>query len=78
MNRDVKVWDIWGGACSNICNTEKFFKWAERNGYISEAGNPKTSAEVVFQYITGKSALRIAKSRRLSCIAYSAASARQI
>lgn len=56
MNRDVKVWDIWGGACSNICNTEKFFKWAERNGYISEAGNPKTSAEVVFQYITGKPA----------------------
>lgn len=54
LNRQVPIWDIWGGACSNICNTEKFFKWAENHGYISEAGNPKTSAEVVFQYITGK------------------------
>lgn len=56
MNREIPIWDIWNGACSNICNTEKYFKWCEKHGYISEAGNPRTSAEVVFQYITGKTA----------------------
>ena len=85
MNRDVQVWDIWGGACSNICNTEKFFKWAERHGYISEAGNPRPAPKW-FSSISPASRLsrksisawQIAKSRRLSCIAYCAASARQI
>lgn len=54
LNRDIPVWDIWGGACSNICNTKKYMAWAEKHGYISDAGNPQTSAEIVFRYITGK------------------------
>lgn len=53
MNRDVPLWDIWRGACESVLNTEKFIKWAVKNGHISPKGNPRTNAEICFQYITG-------------------------
>jgi len=53
LNREVKFACIWAGACDSIMNTQKYAKWAHKNGYISEKGNPQTSAEVCFRYITG-------------------------
>ena len=53
LNREVKFACIWAGACDSIMNTQKYVKWANKNGYISEKGNPMTSAEVCFRYITG-------------------------
>lgn len=44
--------DIWDIAGATICNTKKYVKWCAENGYMSEKGNPKTSAEVVYRYIT--------------------------
>lgn len=53
LNRNIPVWDIWAGACNSVLNTEKFIRWAVKMGHISDKGNPKTNAEVCFQYITG-------------------------
>lgn len=53
LNRNVPIWDIWAGACNSVLNTEKFIRWAVKAGHISPKGNPRTSAEVCFQYITG-------------------------
>lgn len=53
LNRDVPIWDIWAGACKSVLGTEKFIRWAVKTGNISEKGNPRTSAEVCFQYMTG-------------------------
>lgn len=58
LNRDVPLWCIWGGACDTVLNTEKFIRWAVKMGYISEKGNPRTNAEIAFQYITGNPAFK--------------------
>lgn len=55
MNRNIPLWDIWAAACKSVLGTEKFIRWAVKTGNISEKGNPRTSAEVCFQYITGNS-----------------------
>lgn len=44
--------DIWNMACSSILRSKHYIKWAINNGYVSEAGNIKTSAEVAYRYIT--------------------------
>lgn len=54
LNRDIPVWDIWAGACTSVLNSDKFCKWAAANGEVSDKGNPRTSAEVCFRYISGK------------------------
>lgn len=54
MNRDTPVWDIWAGACTSVLDSDKFCRWACTNGEVSDKGNPRTSAEVCFRYITGK------------------------
>lgn len=54
MNRNIPTWDIWAGACTSVLDTAKFCRWAHLNGQVSDKGNPRTSAEVCFRYITGK------------------------
>lgn len=56
LNRKIPLWCIWSAACDSVLNTEKYIRWAVKNGRFSEKGNPKTSAEVCFQYITGNPA----------------------
>jgi hypothetical protein len=43
---------IYNLACETILQTAQFHQFAEENGYISEAGNFKTNAEVCYTYIT--------------------------
>lgn len=45
--------DIWGAASECITNTPKYVKWCAKNDYMSAKGNPQTSAEVVYRYLTG-------------------------
>lgn len=52
LDRDVNKACIWAGACDSVLHTKKFIKWAEKNGYISDKGNPLTSAEICFRYLT--------------------------
>lgn len=44
--------DIWGAASECITNTPKYVKWCNKHGYMSDKGNPTTSAEVVYRYLT--------------------------
>ena len=48
----VQFFDIWNGACSSFLRSKHFIKWALKNGFVSDAGNIKTSAEVAYRYIT--------------------------
>lgn len=49
----VKICDIWDFAGSTICDTNKYVKWCMENDHMSEKGNPSTSAETVYRYLTG-------------------------
>lgn len=44
--------DIWDYAGYTITNTKKYVKWCIANGFVSDKGNPSTSAETVYQYLT--------------------------
>lgn len=50
----IKWCDIWDYAGKSICSTSKFIKWTIENGYTTTKGNPQTSAEVVYRFITQK------------------------
>lgn len=50
--KTVKVHCIWHIACQTIFQQKSFFKFAIKNGLISDAGNIRTSAEVAYAYIT--------------------------
>ena len=49
---ETKFFDIWHGACSSFLRSKHFIKWAIRNGFVSDKGNIKTSAEIAYRYIT--------------------------
>ena len=44
--------DIWKYA-EHFTGTKKYVSWCIENGYVSDKGNPKTSAEVVGWYLFG-------------------------
>ena len=48
----TEFFDIWNAACTSFLRSKHFIKWALVNGFVSEAGNIKTSAEVAYRYIT--------------------------
>lgn len=48
----IEFIDIWHMACSSILRSKWYIKWAIKNGFISDAGNIKTSAEIAYRYIT--------------------------
>lgn len=43
---------IWNMACTSILRSKNYIKWALKNGFVSDAGNIKTSAEIAYKYIT--------------------------
>lgn len=45
--------DIWALAGSTICNTKKYVNWCFEYGFVSDKGNPQTSAEIVTRYLLG-------------------------
>jgi len=47
----MEIIDLWSLSCFLICG-ETYIKWAIRNKKFSDKGNVKTSAEVVYQYIS--------------------------
>lgn len=48
----TEVYCIWHMACQVICTQKRYIKFCLDNGFVSESGNIKTSAEVVFAYMT--------------------------
>lgn len=49
----TKTHCIWHMACQTIFQQKTFAKVALLNGWLSEAGNVKTSAEIAHRYLTG-------------------------
>lgn len=47
----VKIKDIWNRV-TNITGTNKYVSWCIDNNYVSDKGNPSTSAETVYRYLT--------------------------
>ena len=52
IGENLENLDVWSMACELICNTNKYKDFCEKNNYKSEKGNYKTSAEIVYRYIT--------------------------
>jgi len=52
IGENLENLDIWSMACELICNTNRYKNFCEQNNYKSEKGNYKTSAEIVYRYIT--------------------------
>jgi len=51
--KDIKLMCIWCLVCEVLYTQKTFAKVAVRNGWVSEAGNLKTTAEVGYRYLTG-------------------------
>ena len=51
---NIPVFDIWGFASEIITNTPEYKLFCEKNQLFTDAGNYKTSAEVVYKYITNQ------------------------
>ena len=51
--KNVKMMCIWCLACEVLYTQKTFARVAIKNGWITEAGNLKTSAEVGYRYLTG-------------------------
>lgn len=51
LTENFQIFDLWSAASVTICNAT-YIKWALRHGKVTEKDNVKTSAEVVYQYIS--------------------------
>ena len=45
---------IWHMACTSFLNTREFVNFATTHGFVSEAGNIQTSAEVAYRFLTNQ------------------------
>ena len=52
--KDTKFLDAWAMACNSVCKTPAYRKTAYENGWFSEKGNIRTTAETVYAFISGQ------------------------
>jgi len=52
FSADVETVDIMTMCLATFCDTNKFVRWAMLNGFTTDKGNIKTSAETVFAYVS--------------------------
>lgn len=55
---NVTWYDIWSAIVMTKCCSKKFVKFCKENNFITDKGNCKTSAEVVYAYLTKNSGFR--------------------
>ena len=67
FNDDVEVVDIMTMALATICDTNKFVRWCNINGFVTEKGNIKTSAESVYAYLINNNEFEEAHHALLDC-----------
>ena len=48
----TEVWDLWNITLHTICNSRNYTKFCDSHDFVSDKGNRKSSAEVVYRYIT--------------------------
>lgn len=49
---NIEVVDIMTMALATICDTNKYVRWCQLNGMVTEKGNVQTNAETVYAYLT--------------------------
>ena len=49
---DVEFICIWHMACTSFLNTSEYVNFAITHGFVSEAGNIQTSAEIAYRFLT--------------------------
>lgn len=49
----LKWYDIMAFAKTSICNTTKYRNFCEQYGHMTDKGNPRHTAECVYQYVSG-------------------------
>lgn len=49
---ETQVWDLWNIALHIICNSAKYVNFCKEHDFVSDKGNLKSSAEVVYRYLT--------------------------
>lgn len=54
LPQGVTYGDAWDYVCSRLCATKKYVNWCLQNNFVSAKGNPKTSAEIVYRYISSQ------------------------
>ena len=55
LNTDnIDFIDVWNVATDIIMNNNKYKTFCKENGFISECGNYKTSAEICYRYLTNE------------------------
>lgn len=47
-----QIYDIWTMCCELIMNTQNYKNFCRENGFISQAGNYLSNAEVAYRYVT--------------------------
>lgn len=52
MPYKLRLRDVWD-YCSNVTGTAAYLKYCDKNGLFTPSGNPKTSAEAVYGFISG-------------------------
>lgn len=52
FTRPVQLLDIWQYACETILQSAAYKKAALANGWVSDAGNIKTSAEMAYRFVS--------------------------
>lgn len=53
MPEGVKVLDVWEYFGRTFASTRKYVRWCKENGYRTASGNPSTTAEVAYRYLSG-------------------------
>lgn len=52
FTEETKIWDLWNIALYTLCDSSRYVKFANEYEFKSEKGNLKSSAEVVYRYIS--------------------------
>ena len=53
LDKPITYFDIMGASCESFFQQKTFKKVAEREGWLTEKGNYRTTAEVAYRYVTG-------------------------
>ena len=52
FTKKTQIWDLWNISLHILCNSRNYVKFCDENNFVNEKGNRKSSAEVIYRYIT--------------------------
>ena len=50
--RSVEIWDTLKMAQDTICKQTRYIKWCNNNGYVTNQGKVRATAEILYRYIS--------------------------